>query len=109
MSAYDVAGVPTSTSTQKTTTTNGGYASLGQADFLRLMTEQMKQQDPFDPVDNKEMLAQMAQFSQLSGVNDINKTLTALGTKLDAILAAQKAANTAAASGSTTTTTPTTA
>lgn len=102
MSAYDVAGVPTASSTQKpATATNGGYASLGQADFLRLMTEQMKSQDPFDPVDNKEMLAQMAQFSQLSGVNDINKTLTALGTKLDAILAAQTAANAAA------TTTPT--
>lgn len=102
MSAYDVAGVPTSTVPTPTTTSKGGYASLGQADFLRLMTEQMKSQDPFSPVDNKEMLAQMAQFSQLSGVNDMNKTLTSLGTKLDAILAAQKAANAAATAPTTT-------
>jgi len=94
MSVYDVAGVG---STSAAGTQKFGYASLGQADFLRLMTEQMKSQDPFDPVDNKEMLAQMAQFSQLAGVNDINTTLTALGEKLDAILAAQKAANPAAA------------
>lgn len=91
MSVYDVAGVGSTTPT--TTTAKSGYSSLGQADFLRLMTEQMKAQDPMDPVDNKEMLAQMAQFSQLAGVNDINTTLTKLGDKLDAILAAQKTAN----------------
>lgn len=89
MSVYDVAGLG---STTQSTVKKSGYASLGQADFLRLMTEQMKAQDPMDPVDNKEMLAQMAQFSQLAGVNDINTNLTALGQKLDAILAAQKAA-----------------
>ena len=91
MSVYDVAGV---SSTTPTTTTKSGFATLGQADFLRLMTEQMKAQDPMSPVDNKEMLAQMAQFSQLAGVNDINTNLTGLGKKLDAILAAQKTAGT---------------
>jgi flagellar basal-body rod modification protein FlgD len=95
MSAYDVAGLG---STSSNAPQKFGFAALGQGDFLRLMTEQMKSQDPFDPVDNKEMLAQMAQFSQLAGVSDINKTLTALGEKLDAILAAQKAAAPAAAS-----------
>ncbi len=93
MSVYDVAGV---SSTTPAATAKGGYATLGQSDFLRLMTEQMKSQDPMDPVDNKEMLAQMAQFSQLAGVNDINKNLTGLGDKLDAILAAQKTATTPA-------------
>jgi len=34
-----------------------GFDTLGQADFLRLLTVQIQQQDPFDPVDNKEMLA----------------------------------------------------
>ena len=34
--------------------------TLGQADFIRLMTTQMKLQDPLEPVDNKEMIAQMA-------------------------------------------------
>ena len=101
MSVYDVAGVGSTTTAAAAKKT--GYASLGQSDFLRLMTEQMKSQDPFDPVDNKEMLAQMAQFSQLSGVNDMNKTLTSIGDKLDAILAAQKAAA-APAPGTTTTT-----
>lgn len=90
MSVYDVAN-PTA---KPVTTQSYGFDSLGQGDFLRLMTQQMKMQDPFDPVDNKEMLAQMAQFSQLAGVNDINVNLKSIADKLDAVLAAQAAANT---------------
>jgi flagellar basal-body rod modification protein FlgD len=65
------------------------FSSLGQADFLRLLTVQMQQQDPFNPVDNKEMLAQMAQFSSLAGINDVNSTLQQISAKLDALAAAQ--------------------
>ena len=62
---------------------------LGQADFLRLLTVQVQQQDPFDPVDNKEMLAQMAQFSSLAGTAETNETLGKIVDKLDALIAAQ--------------------
>ena len=40
--------------------------TLGQNDFLKLMTAQLKNQDPFAPVDNTQMVAQMAQFSSLA-------------------------------------------
>jgi flagellar basal-body rod modification protein FlgD len=66
-------------------TTARSFDSLGQADFLRLLTVQIQQQDPFDPVDNKEMLAQMAQFSSLAGINDVNSTLQQISAKLDAL------------------------
>ena len=36
---------------------------LGQEDFLKLMTTQLQNQDPFAPVDNADFIAQMAQFS----------------------------------------------
>lgn len=62
---------------------------LGQADFIKLMTTQMKLQDPLEPVDNKEMIAQMAQFSSLSGIENINTTLKAISTQLDKVLSAQ--------------------
>ena len=75
-----------------TATTGRDYAALGQADFLRLLTVQVQQQDPFDPVDNKEMLAQMAQFSSLSGITEMNETLQGISEKLDALAAAQAAA-----------------
>ena len=66
-----------------------GMDQLGQADFLRLLTVQVQQQDPFDPVDNKEMLAQMAQFSSLAGTAETNETLGKIVDKLDALIAAQ--------------------
>lgn len=65
-----------------------GMSSLGQVDFLRLLTVQMQQQDPFNPVDNKEMLAQMAQFSSLAGTAETNTTLEKIVEKLDALIAA---------------------
>lgn len=55
---------------------------LGQGDFLRLMTAQLAQQDPFNPVDNQEMVAQMAQFSSLAGVSETNDKLAAIGEQL---------------------------
>jgi flagellar basal-body rod modification protein FlgD len=74
------------------TSTKSGLAALGQGDFLKLMTEQLRQQDPFAPVDNKEMLAQMAQFSSLAGLAEMGDTLKAISGKLDAVLASQTAA-----------------
>lgn len=48
---------------------------LGQTDFLRLMTTQLKQQDPLAPVDNQAMVAQMAQFSSVAGISEMNIAL----------------------------------
>lgn len=106
MSAYNVAGVATGTATTTTAAANKS-TTLTQADFLKLLTTQMQSQDPMAPVDNKEMIAQMAQFSSLAGINDINTTLKDLGTKLDAILAAQKTATTTSAATTSTATTST--
>ncbi|MBS0255321.1 MAG: flagellar biosynthesis protein FlgD [Proteobacteria bacterium] len=69
-----------------------GYANLGMSDFLKLMTTQLQNQDPTAPTDNTQMIAQMAQFSSLSGINDMSATLKSISAKLDAVLAAQQAA-----------------
>ena len=57
--------------------------SLGQADFLKLMTTQLKNQDPFAPMDNGDFIAQMAQFSTVTGITEINNNLTNIGSKLE--------------------------
>ncbi|AMG76445.1 MULTISPECIES: flagellar hook assembly protein FlgD [Sphingopyxis] len=57
---------------------------LGQQDFLRLMTAQLSQQDPFNPVDNQQMVAQMAQFSSLAGISETNTTLKSIADQLGA-------------------------
>ena len=63
--------------------------TVDQADFLRLLTQQLKNQDPTAPVDNAQFVAQLAQFSTVSGIADLNTNVKALGLKLDALIAAQ--------------------
>jgi flagellar basal-body rod modification protein FlgD len=82
----------TQTATILPTGTKTGISSLGQADFIKMMTAQLQNQDPTDPVDQKDMLAQMAQFSSLSGITDINTTLKDISSKLDTVISSQSAA-----------------
>lgn len=49
-----------------------GSSGLGQDDFLRLMMEQMKAQDPFNPMDNTEFISQMAQLTSVSSISEMN-------------------------------------
>lgn len=74
----------------------GGLGSLGQADFLRLLTTQLANQDPLEPTDNEAMLAQLAQFSQLEAATDSTIVLNEISDKLDALTVAQEAAIAAA-------------
>jgi flagellar basal-body rod modification protein FlgD len=80
------------TSAAQTAATAAQKQTLGQADFIRLMTTQMKMQDPLEPVDNKEMIAQMAQFSSLAGIDNINSTLKAISAQLDQVMRERAAA-----------------
>ena len=101
--AINTTGAAASATT--TSTAKNSLSGLGSADFLKLMTEQLKQQDPTKPADNSQMLAQMAQFTSLSqstemnnGIAALNTKLTQIADKLDAVLTAQEAAKSASAS-----------
>lgn len=48
--------------------------SLGQDQFLKLMTTQMTHQDPTKPMQNGEFLSQMAQFGTVSGIQDLQQS-----------------------------------
>ena len=56
--------------------------SLGQADFLLLMTTQLQHQDPLNPMDNAEMVAQLAQMSTVQGLETLNSTVTSLSSSM---------------------------
>jgi len=55
---------------------------LGQQDFLKLLTTQLANQDPFKPMENGEFISQMAQFSTVSGLDDVKSAITGLGDSL---------------------------
>ncbi|HEV2600234.1 flagellar hook assembly protein FlgD [Sphingopyxis sp.] len=61
-----------------------GGKQMDQSDFMRLMTAQLSQQDPFNPVDNQQMVAQMAQFSSLAGISETNTALAKISEQLTA-------------------------
>ena len=63
-------------------TTTKRRDQLGQADFLKLMTTQLQNQDPFKPMDNADFIAQMAQFSTVTGITDMGETLKGMSDQL---------------------------
>jgi len=61
---------------------SGPKTMLGQDDFLKLMTAQMSNQDPFQPQSNTEMIAQMAQFSTVTGIQQLNTTMSSMQSEI---------------------------
>lgn len=57
-------------------------SSLDQDDFLKLMLQQLKSQDPFKPTDNTEFISQMAQLTSVSGISEMNENLATLTESL---------------------------
>lgn len=51
---------------------------LGQEDFLKLMTTQLKNQDPTKPMDNSAFLGQIAQFSSVTGIQEMQASVKQL-------------------------------
>jgi len=52
--------------------------ALDQQDFLRIMVEQMRQQNPLEPMDNTQFFQQMAQFETLDAMREISTALKSL-------------------------------
>lgn len=77
-----LAGLGIKRTSQAAASNSKGLGEMGQADFISLMTAQMKNQDPFEPVDNSQMVAQLAQFSSLAGISEMSSTLKSIAEKL---------------------------
>jgi flagellar basal-body rod modification protein FlgD len=56
--------------------------ALSQADFLSLLTQQMRNQDPTKPMDSSQMVSQLAQISQVSATQALQTTFDALSQSL---------------------------
>ena len=56
---------------------------LGQDEFLTLMIEQFKNQDPFEPMTNGDFLGQLAQFSTVSGIDELKGSFDVLANAIN--------------------------
>jgi len=63
---------------QTASSTTSTQASLGQEDFLKILTTQLNFQDPLKPLDNQQFMAQMAQFAALEQSRALNGNVETL-------------------------------
>ena len=82
MTTISSVGTNAASSSSSTTTDKKANDQLDQADFLRLMTTQLQNQDPTKPLDGQQFMAQLAQFSTLNGIMDMKASLDKLVTAL---------------------------
>ncbi len=61
-----------------TYTTNVSNDKLDNTDFMQLMLEEMKQQDPTDPMDSKELMDSTIQMSTIQANEDMSKGMAEL-------------------------------
>jgi flagellar basal-body rod modification protein FlgD len=71
-----------STGTTSSTSSVQSALNMTPADFLRLITTQMKDQNPLQPSDPTQFLTQLEQMSEVSSMQSMQTSLTSLQTSL---------------------------
>ena len=66
--------------------------SLGQAEFLKLMTTQLNNQDPLKPMEGGEFFSQIAQFSSVAGIQELQKSFEQVASAMTSNQALQASA-----------------
>lgn len=67
-----------SSAQQASKSANDGYNDLGTADFLKLLIQELQNQDPLNPMDNAQMLTQLSQIREIGSTNKLTATLSTL-------------------------------
>ncbi|MDE2458777.1 MAG: flagellar hook capping protein [Rhodospirillales bacterium] len=76
-------------STTASTASSSSASTLNQADFLQLLTAQLKYQSPSSPADPTQMAQEFAAISTVQGINQLNTQLSAISASNGAAQIAQ--------------------
>lgn len=90
-SSTNAASVAASTTATTNSSGSSSAASLTQADFLQLLTAQLKYQSPTNPADPTQMASEFAAISTVQGISSLNTKLSNLSTSTGAAQMAQAA------------------
>jgi flagellar basal-body rod modification protein FlgD len=71
----DIPGVTNASQTTSASSSTNATKTLGESDFLKLLTAQLQAQNPLNPMDSTNFTAQLAQFSSLEQLTSINAGL----------------------------------
>lgn len=71
-------GIPTLTPGNPASVLSQRGGSFGDNPFLRLLTEQLRNQTPLEPVDNQSFMTQMASYSSMQQQQELNANMLAL-------------------------------
>jgi flagellar basal-body rod modification protein FlgD len=87
--SYMAATTATQAAQANTATQRPVVKTLGQDDFLKLLTMQMQNQDPMNPQTNTDFVAQMAQFTTLEQSRSMTTSLQSIQARQDVQTAVQ--------------------
>lgn len=77
-----VSSSSSSTGTSSSSSASTSKSAMGKEDFLKLLTTQLKYQDPINPQDSTQFTAQLAQFTSLEALVNINDNIAGLSTNM---------------------------
>lgn len=92
LSSLNSASTPAKTSGSTATSTDPTKRTGSEAQFLKLLTTQLQNQDPLNPMDNAQMTSQIAQINTVSGITQLNANVTALTGQFTQMQALQSVA-----------------
>lgn len=77
--------VSSATLSSVSSTTSSSSSSFDSSDFLTLLVEQLKNQNPLEPTDTAQIMSQMVSYATYDAQTTTNSTLSAIATTLDTI------------------------
>jgi flagellar basal-body rod modification protein FlgD len=92
MSSTNPIGSSSNPSTSNDVSAASSALNITPADFLQLITAQMKAQNPLQPSDPTQFLSQLEQMSEVSSMQSMQGSLTSLGNNLQSTQMANGAA-----------------